>query len=172
MASTDLITEDYREQNKLLHASDRTFGVGARKKVGLIKALEERYGTRDILDYGCGKKDLQGALGYPIQNYDPCVDGCDGEPRPAKLLVSLDVLEHVEPNLLDNVLKHMSSLMLEAGLLIIAPRLSSAILPNGKNAHRIVEGKAWWVEQVSKYFTIEHVSPKEQDVIIYVKPLC
>jgi hypothetical protein len=170
MATTDLITEDYREQNRLLHASDATFGVGARKKVGLIKALEEKYGTRDILDYGCGKKDLQGALGYEIQNYDPCVTGCDGEPRPARILVSLDVLEHIEPEFLDNVLKHMSSLMLEAGLLIIAPRLSSAILPDGTNAHRIVQQKAWWVEQVEKHFAIEHVSPKENDVIIYVKP--
>lgn len=165
-----LITEDYREQNRLLHEKDATFGVGARKKVDLIKALEAKYNTRDILDYGCGKMDLQNALGYEIQNYDPCVAGCEGEPRPARLLVSLDVLEHIEPDLLDNVLQHMKGLMLEAGLLIIAPRLSSAILPNGKNAHRIVQEKPWWVERVGRYFTIEHVSPKERDVIIYIKP--
>jgi hypothetical protein len=165
-----LITEDYREQNRLLHASDKTFGVGARKKVQLILDLERKYNTRDILDYGCGKMDLQNALGYPIQNYDPCVAECAEEPKPARLLVSLDVLEHVEPELLDNVLQHMKGLMLEAGLLIIAPRLSSAILPNGENAHRIVQPKPWWVEQVKKYFTIESVSPKENDVIIYVKP--
>jgi hypothetical protein len=165
-----LITEDYREQNRMLHASDKTFGVGARKKVQLILDLERKYNTRDILDYGCGKMDLQNALGYPIQNYDPCVAGCDMEPKPAKLLVSLDVLEHIEPELLDNVLQHMKGLMLEAGLLIIAPRKSSAILPNGKNAHRIVQPKPWWVEQVAKYFTIESVSPKEHDVIIYIKP--
>jgi hypothetical protein len=165
-----LITEDYREQNRKLHASDKTFGVGARKKVGLVIALTEKYGTRDILDYGCGKQDLQSALGYEIQNYDPCVSGCDSEPRPAKILVSLDVLEHIEPELLDNVLQHMKSLMLEAGLLIIAPRKSSAILPNGKNAHRIVQTKKWWVEQVERYFSIESVSPKENDVIIYIKP--
>jgi hypothetical protein len=164
-----LISEDYREQNRLLHASDKTFGVGARKKVALIKELEAKYGTRDILDYGCGKKDLQGALGYEIQNYDPCVAGCDAEPRPARLLVSLDVLEHVEPELLDNVLRHMRGLMLEAGLLIIAPRESSAILPNGKNAHQIVKSKKWWVRKVGEFFNIESVSPKENDVIIYVK---
>lgn len=166
-----LITEDYRHQNKLLHASDKTYGVGARKKVKLVTDLAEKYGTRDILDYGCGKKDLQNALGYEIQNYDPCVEGCDMEPRPAKILVSLDVLEHVEPPLLDNVLEHMKGLMLEAGLLIIAPRLSSAVLPNGKNAHRIVEQKPWWIEKVKKYFTIESVSPKEHDVIIYIRGL-
>lgn len=165
-----LITEDYREQNRLLHVSDPTFGVGAKKKVDLVTALATKYGTRDILDYGCGKKDLQWALGYDIQNYDPCVDGCDMDPRPARLLVSLDVLEHIEPDLLDNVLQHMKGLMLEAGLLIIAPRESKAFLPNGQNAHAIVKKKSWWVEQVKRYFTIESVSPKERDVIIYVKP--
>lgn len=165
-----LITEDYREQNRLLHASDKTYGVGARKKVELVKALAARYNTQDILDYGCGKQDLQSVIGFPIQNYDPCVAGVDMDPKPAKILVSLDVLEHIEEPLLDNVLQHMKGLMLEAGLLIIAPRLSSAKLPNGKNAHAIVKEKPWWVEKVGKYFTIESVSPKENDVIIYIKP--
>jgi hypothetical protein len=65
----------------------------------------------------------------------------------------------------------MKGLMLEAGLLIIAPRKSSAVLPNGQNAHRIVEEKSWWIEKVGRYFTIEEVSPKERDVIIYIRGL-
>jgi hypothetical protein len=75
-----LITEDIESRTSYCTLRIRRSVLERGRKSGLVTALATKYATRDILDYGCGKKDLQWALGYDIQNYDPCVEGCDMEP--------------------------------------------------------------------------------------------
>ena len=67
-----LITDRYRELNAEMHRTQH-YGFSGAKFAPEIRQLAEALNTKDILDYGCGLRTLEDALGYPIQNYDPAL---------------------------------------------------------------------------------------------------
>lgn len=144
-----LITPAYVEEQHRLHS----MGTGAYGDRGfnwayviLGIAMIERCNA--VLDYGCGKGSLSRALrkiGWQAQEYDPGVEQYAAQPKPADLVVSLDVLEHIEPELLDNVLDHVRDLTRKILFVAIATRPAKRFLTDGRNAHLIVEdGETWW----------------------------
>lgn len=58
-----LITDQYRELNAQLHNTNPSYGVSSSRWAPLVAGLAENFGTRDILDYGCGKGLLKSTLG-------------------------------------------------------------------------------------------------------------
>ena len=140
-----LVSDEYREQLKLLHRKWESFGSGSKYRGEFIGSL----GYKDILDYGCGK----GRLGTN-KKYDPALPEFSEEPEPADLVVCTDVLEHIEPECLDNVLRHIRSKMLKAGYFTIGCSPAAKKLSDGRNAHLIIRPPEWWVEKLSDYFVV------------------
>lgn len=147
-----LITETYRALNRQLHAKEPTYGISGSRYVDLVKPLSEVMQTRDILDYGCGKRTLERDLGFAIANYDPAIKGCEGTPSPADLVVCTDVLEHVEPDLLGNVLADLARVTKREIIISVSLVPAKKSLADGRNAHLIVESSDWWVEKLNKVF--------------------
>jgi hypothetical protein len=150
-----LISPQYRQQNKELHKDDPAYGFSGRKYAARVYALCERIGTLDVLDYGCGKRTLEKALGFSIKNYDPCIDGCDAPPGAADVVACVDVLEHIEPECLDAVLDDLRRVTRKLAILTIANRPAKKTLPDGRNAHLIQEGPAWWLPKICARFHLE-----------------
>jgi hypothetical protein len=148
-----LITDSYRELNRKLHELSY-YGVSGRVYADRVKALVEELGTRDVLDYGCGKRTLEAALGFAIQNYDPCIAGLDAPPHPADIVACIDVLEHIEPELLDAVLDDLRRLTKRVAFLYIATRPAKKFLPDGRNAHLIQRPFGWWLPKLVQRFEI------------------
>jgi len=119
--------------------------MGSKRRKEYIESL----GYSDILDYGCGK----GKLGIG-KRYDPGIPDFSADPDPADLLVCTDVLEHIEPEYLDDVLNHMASKMKHAGYITIGCGPAAKKLPDGRNAHLIVKPPAWWLEKLAEYFIV------------------
>lgn len=140
-----LITDEYRAMQAQFHLDRPDYGMSSQKHVESILQLSQSLGTRDILDYGCGKCALQKGLPFPIQNYDPCIQEFARTPTPAELVVCTDVLEHIEPTLLKNVLDDMRRLTLKLCFIEVACRPAKKILPDGRNAHLIQETPNWWL---------------------------
>lgn len=153
-----LISEGYREQNRALHKSRPDYGTTARHHVEQVRSLAQSLGARTILDYGCGKALLSERI-KGVVNYDPCIPEYSERPSfdygrsRADLLVSIDVLEHIEPDCLDDVLSDMAGLM-KIGYLTIAQFPAKKVLPDGRNAHLIVEDYRWWLPKLWEYFDI------------------
>ena len=143
-----VITDDYRRLNRQLHAAKPTYGASGHKWVQWVDDLD------DILDYGCGKGTLCKALGRPIAEYDPAVPGKDTEPDPHDYVVCTDVLEHIEPDCLGDVLADIASKMRIGGFLVIATRPAKKVLPDGRNAHLIVESWEWWRKRLEEHMRI------------------
>ena len=59
-----------------------------------------------------------------------------------------DVLEHIEPELLENVLDDLCGLSQKAVYLCVATRPAKKILSDGRNAHLIVEDESWWLPKL------------------------
>lgn len=143
-----LFTPDYQALQKKFHEARPDYGCGGNKHVDFVQHLSEQIQSRDILDYGCGKAYLQKGLPFPIQNYDPCTVEYNVVPRPADILVCTDVLEHIEPELLDDVLAHIAGLTKQVAFLNVATRPAVKFLPDGRNAHLIQESPSWWLKRL------------------------
>lgn len=141
----DLISEGYRDLLHKMHVKQKNFGMGSKRRREYILSL----GYEDILDYGCGK----GKLGLG-RKYDPAIPDFAQDPEPADLVVCTDVLEHIEPDKLDNVLAHIKSKTKKYAYFTIGCAPAAKKLPDGRNAHLIVKPPSWWLEKLSQYFTL------------------
>lgn len=153
-----LITEDYREQNRLLHEDNtQHYGVAGKAFVHIIKDVYAKYDCFSMLDYGSGKGQLSKLLPrYNIKCYDPAIPEYSAMPESADFVTCLDVMEHIEPACLDEVLDHIRELTNRVCLMSISLRKAHKTLPDGRNAHLIVEHPHWWLERLMKRFNLEH----------------
>lgn len=145
-----LITPEYRQLNEQLHSRNVDFGSHGHEMAKTIEqAIHTLPAVRTILDYGAGKCTLAAALPHlGIRNYDPAIPGIDDAPEPADLVICSDVLEHIEPECLEDVLDDIKALALEAVFLVVATRPANKHLPDGRNVHLIQKRIAWWLPKL------------------------
>ena len=143
-----MISDKYKKILTDIHA-DTPFG----KRSKIPKFAEDfivKIKPNSILDFGCGKGRLVDKLKeeYPdkvIQGYDPgnCKFDSSLDDVYVDLLMSTDVLEHIEPEFVDQTLEYLSKRSRYIyHLIALSP--AKLILPDGRNAHLILESKEWW----------------------------
>jgi hypothetical protein len=94
--------------------------------------------------------------GVRFNEYDPAIPGKDTLPSFADLVVSTDVLEHIEPDRLDSVLGHLRMLARKAVFVVVSLKDSNKILADGRNAHLIIRPSKWWLKRfVQVGFTVK-----------------
>jgi hypothetical protein len=151
----DLVSPAYREQLTEMHAPGQWGNKGYKHADAIIEfmsSLGDQGGQMSILDYGSGSNSFANTChDLDIQSYDPGRPGFDEMPGPVDLVVCTDVLENIEPDLLYNVLRHIAELAQVGIYLHIATKPAKQILPDGRNAHLIVEDFDWWT---TKFATI------------------
>lgn len=152
------ISDEYLALQKEMHKGKGKQAYGVMGHIyadGIVQLAMVTRSQNSILDYGCGKQKLKNALPqFQVDGYDPCIAGLDAEPEPHDLVVCTDVLEHIEPDYLDSVLNHLVYLTRKAIFLAISTREARKSLPDGRNAHLIVEDYKWWMDKLWDRFTI------------------
>ena len=168
----ELISAEYREQNRLLHEQNLAYGVGGAKHAPMVLKLIDSVNPRprSVLDYGCGKGQLAKNLPFGICEYDPAIPGKDEPPRPADMVVCTDVLEHIEPEKLDYVLSDLKRCTLALGYFVIHMGPAQKTLPDGRNTHLIQRNKKWWEKKLAKYFQVGDVVEKGKELRCLVGP--
>ncbi len=151
-----LISEYYRDQNKQLHDLRPDYGANGHKHAHMIRELATAMGTKEILDYGCGKGTLADALEdyCTVSRYDPAFLEISAPPNPSELVVCCDVLEHIEPECLDDVLDDLKRVTKKMMFTTIATRPAVKSYPDGRNTHLIIEDMRWWLPKIWSRFTI------------------
>lgn len=152
-----MISEAYRDMNAQLHAEKATYGASGHRWAHIV----HDYGTHDVLDYGCGKGTLGQALGFPIKQYDPAIPEHSVRPIPAELVMCTDVLEHIEPEHIDAVLDDIRRCAKRWAFLVVATRPAKKVLPDGRNAHLLVQPPEWWEAKIAKRFPLVSQSKNE-----------
>lgn len=165
-----LISEEYRILNKKLHAESKEFGNCGAHYLKEVATIIRQVQTEDVLDYGCGKSSLANNLPFPIKQYDPAIEKYSAMPEPADLVICTDVIEHLEPEYLDNVLKHIASLTKKYAYLIIAITPAQKSLPDGRNTHLIVHDYPWWFDKLHEFFHILTFQHLENRFSVVVQP--
>jgi hypothetical protein len=163
------ISESYRKQNADLHKSKSVYGAGGAKWASKVRSIADIEDT--ILDYGCGKGALAKAL-FPrsVMEYDPAIPGKE-KCAPCDIVVCTDVLEHIEPEMLSNVINHLAEMTRKKLLVCIATIEAKKKLPDGRNAHLSLFPASWWKTQLQKLFEFESWEEQETAIIGIAKPV-
>jgi hypothetical protein len=167
----EVISEQQRQLNQALHAENDLFGVGmANLESGRLPAalrrMHELGCCNSILDYGTGKGALVQRLREElppyinVQGYDPAVQRFSHRPsQPFDVVTCVDVLEHVEPTSIDEVLRDISRLTREFCYLVIDLQPAVKSLPDGRNAHILLAPADWWLGRVAQLFACQTSFP-------------
>ena len=164
-----LISDDYRKQQQKLHENPQ-YGVASQFYAPIVAKVINQHGVEELLDYGAGKGRLMKTISEQrlvqrplrVQHYDPAIPEWAAEPDPAEMVACIDVLEHIEPHLIDNVLDHLLALTKSIGLFTIATSEAEKTLPDGRNAHLIVQPSSWWLPRLQSRWEL-HVFQKTPD---------
>lgn len=154
------ISAAYLSTQVWLHGQPEGYGGrGKKHALRVVNTLDE-FGARTMLDYACG----QGTLGRAVRERRPAVEVTDYDPAVPQfahepkghfdIVTCTDMLEHVEPAKLNVVLSHLHHLARFAVWGVIATRPANKVLPDGTNAHLIVEPGAWWRPRMHQFFEL------------------
>jgi uncharacterized Rossmann fold enzyme len=170
MNKPTLISSEYQSLNRQLHRENLAYGVGGGKHADTVIRLADQLNSKSVLDYGCGKGYLAKAIPFPIWEYDPAVPGKEGSPRPADIVVCTDVLEHVEPEKLGDVLTDLKRCVKVVGYFVINTGPAQKTLADGRNTHLIQKPEDWWRKVLGKFFTVGKVMIAGATLHIVVGP--
>lgn len=158
-----LISKEYQSLNEHLHKNPK---YGSRRREALYDKIADFMAeteSKTLLDYGCGKGSMREYL--PAYSYDPCVPEFSMRPEGAfDMVACCDVLEHVEPDLLTNVLVDIRGYAGKAVYLVISTRPAAKVLADGRNAHLIVKPLDWWQEVLTQHFPFWQLTITNSDI--------
>lgn len=155
------ISQNYLDEQKLLHQNPN-YGVASLSFAPIVADFILQTGVRSVSDYGAGKKNLLVGLknaGISTINYYPYDPAFEeyGPPQTADLVCCIDVLEHIEPDRLENVLLELAKITENFGFFSIHMGPAAKVLSDGRNAHLIQKPSSWWLPRLTKYFEILHL---------------
>lgn len=177
--SAQLISSDYQAQQQHLHETTE-YGTMAQHYGPLVSQIVERLEVTHLLDYGCGRKmgltkTLKVKHKLTYQGYDPGagLEELATAPIPAQMVCCIDVLEHVEPDYLENVLNHLQELTEVIAFITVHTSAAMKVLPDGRNAHLTQQPIEWWLPKLTDRFdiqTLQKVGDHSYYSILYAKP--
>lgn len=174
--SAVLISDNYREQQTKLHENEH-YGTASIYYAPIVSEICNKLEVQHLLDYGSGKCRLFQTLKVnhkmKLQAYEPAIKELSAPPVPAEMVACIDVLEHIEPDLLDNVLDDLARLTEAVAFLTIHTGPAMKTLPDGRNAHLTQQPMEWWLPKLWERFDIQTVQVTGEHafyVIAYAKP--
>lgn len=170
-----LISDEYRAQQRHLHetTSYGTMGAAYAKQVA---ELMNKFGVTELLDYGAGKLSLLKGISdgrlvkhnFHYMAYEPSDPRFCDTPDPADMVACIDVLEHIEPELLDNVLDDLQRVTQWIGFFTVATGPANKTLPDGRNAHLIQESAEWWLPKIMQRFELHNFQKRPDGFSVLV----
>jgi len=157
---------EYQRLLRELHDRENSFGGG--KHVLTVAQVMKTLNVQSVSDYGAGKMRLEEALRkefglqFSYFPYDPAFPEY-GSPMPADLVCCIEVLEHVELEMIDAVLKQLAEITMKWGFFTIHCSNSSKSLADGRNAHILQRPTPWWLARLSNYFDIQWLNKTGPD---------
>jgi hypothetical protein len=160
IAMSTLISEEYRKMQEELHRNPN-YGVASVQYAPVVADILKQTGAPELLDYGAGKgrlgETLKTLMPNPpkVRHYDPArPEWAAAIPEPAPFVSCIDVLEHIEPELLDNVLDDLKRVTHGVGFFTVHTGPAVKLLADGRNAHLIQQPPAWWLPKFLSRFDL------------------
>lgn len=156
---SNLISEEYRKMQEELHRNP-DYGVASVQYAPVVVEILKQVRAEELLDYGAGKGrlgvELKRLMASPprVRHYDPARPEWAATPQPAPFVTCIDVLEHIEPDLLDNVLDDLRRVTVGKGFFTVHTGPAIKVLADGRNAHLTQQPPAWWLPRMLDRFDL------------------
>lgn len=160
MAMQPLISDTYRALQSRLHAENANYGVASQTYAPMVAQIIRANAIKSLLDYGAGKgrlgMALKDLLPEPVRlsHYDPAIPEWSAPPQPSDMVTCIDVLEHIEPDCLDQVLDDLRRVTQRIGVFTVHTGPAAKILADGRNAHLIQQPPRWWLPKLLQRFDL------------------
>lgn len=172
-----LISDSYKILQQQLHAKG-TYGTASIGYSSLVTEIINKLEVTHLLDYGCGSqlnlyKHIKPKAKLTYQAYDPGTVEYSDPPVPAEMVCCIDVLEHIEPDYLEQVLDDLKRLTEVVLFCTIHTGPAGKKLSDGRNAHLTQQPMSWWLPKLWDRFDIQTVQVTNEHqfhVIAYAKP--
>jgi len=167
-----IISEEYLKEQQQLHKNP-SYGSSSIMFAPTVLQLINQTKPQTLTDYGAGKQRLNlrlqelNAPKYIYQPFDPAFPEY-GEAKEAELVVCIDVLEHIEPDFLNNVLEDLKRVTRRLGFFTVHTGPAKKKLSDGRNAHIIQKPQDWWVDILARYFEILEIQPAPNGFVAVV----
>ena len=163
---------EYRKQQEKLHQKGN-YGVTGQKYGPTVATIIDKLEINTLLDYGSGSNlslmdTLKPERKFTYTPFDIGVPEYSDAPSPAEMVTCIDVLEHIEPEHLEDVLDHLEDLTEVVLFASIHMGPAGKTLDDGRNAHLTQEGPGFWLPKLIERFTLQTyqlVSPVEFFII-------
>jgi hypothetical protein len=167
-----MISAAYRQEQESLHENDN-YGTASVVYARHVSSILNKYHITDILDYGAGKGRLSESLSLDhqanVSRYDPAVKKWAKTPDPHEFVACIDVLEHIEPEYLEDVLDDLKRVTRRMGFFSIHMGPAKKTLSDGRNAHLIIKPLDWWLPKIMERFSLTLLSRTKDDVFVVVE---
>ena len=132
------------------------YGIASTYFAPIVDDVITQFKINDLLDYGAGKLRLRDSIKSEVNYtaYEPSNPEYADTPEPTEFVTCIDVLEHIEPELFDNVLNELQRVTLKYGFFTIHTGPALKTLPDGRNAHLIQQPYTWWQPKIKDRFEI------------------
>lgn len=182
-----LYSPEYKAMQEQMHTdnanTDHEYGVSGSAHAipvfSMASQILKRKGYVSVLDYGSAGgglfKAIDGRFYVPrhvmtFNEYEPFIAG-KNNPIPCDLVVCLDVLEHIEPEYIDNVLDHIAALTKSVAYLSVCLVEAMKKLPDGRNAHILIRDTKWWMRKIRERFVISEVAEGGTNLVIVAQSM-
>lgn len=167
-----LISDQYRAEQERLHAKGN-YGTASLQYGEVVSNLIDNLKCDSLLDYGCGSmrnllKVLKTERDCCYMGYDPAIPEFSVK-EPCHLVTCIDVLEHIEPDLLENVLDDLMMLTERWGFFTVHTGPAVKTLSDGRNAHLIQRPADWWLPLIMQRFTLHSFQANKQGFSVLVR---
>lgn len=169
-----LISDEYRKEQEKLHENPE-YGVASVSFAPMVTNLINSLKVNEMLDYGAGKGRLAKSINPDrrvlIELYDPAMPEWSEEPEPREFVTCIDVLEHIEPDMLDNVLDDLQRVTKRYGFFTIHTGPAVKVLTDGRNAHLTQEDYTWWLPKLWSRFKVHQLTQTPHGFYVIVRSL-
>lgn len=169
-----LVSPEYRKVLEAEHAAG-PWGTMSLQLAPRVAELMALHGAKTVLDYGAGYGNLATSLGniaphVTVIPYEPGRPEWAAIPEPVEFVACIDVLEHVEPELVNNVLDDLRRVTLKTGLFNISLRPARRVLNNGWNAHISLFTAEDWMTRIRSRFNVLELqhNPDPEEITVVV----
>ena len=160
------ITRGYRNEMIRRHIDSKSWGNSAKNYGGgdVLHLLDRYPNIKTVLDFGCGKGTMKQYVEQRLHRddviwteYDPGISGKQDLPQGRfDMVLSCDVLEHIEPNELTSTLQQLKDWTNILSYHNIACTPTGHLFADGehkgKDVHLIVQKPGDWLETLENAF--------------------
>jgi len=156
------------------------YGVASAQYAPMVAKIINSNSVNELLDYGAGSRltliktiaeNRLVSRKFDYRAYEPAVEMYAKPPEPAEMVACIDVLEHIEPECLDDVLDDLKRLTNKIGFFTVSTGPANKTLPDGRNAHLIQEPAEWWLPKITDRFMLQTFQRAPGGFMVLVSPV-